>query len=97
MNLSATGIKLVLVEFVIDKFVLVEFSLCTTQLVQISQVPKIVLRGDPLYIVVKRLCNCLLLGKQMDLTQNGKQCLLSFIMIICIANVIRNFEDTKKK
>ena len=33
----------------------------------------------------------------MDLTENGKQCLLSLIMIICIANVIRNFGDTKKK
>ena len=51
-------------EIVIKKFLLVEFTLCTTQLVQIShntiffQVPKIVLsgdRGDPLYLEVNLL------------------------------------------
>jgi hypothetical protein len=36
MNFSAIGIKLIIVEFVIRKFVQVEFSLCTTLLVQIS-------------------------------------------------------------
>ena len=35
MNFIAIGIKLVLVEIIISKFILVEFSLCTTQLVQI--------------------------------------------------------------
>ena len=34
-NFSVIGIKFVLVKFIINKIILLEFSLCTTQLVQI--------------------------------------------------------------
>ena len=50
-NFSAIGIKFVVVEFFINKFVLVEFSTNFTQY-DFFQVPKIVLSGDPLYFIL---------------------------------------------